>query len=340
VTFKTPDSPYWIAEWTDEGGRRHRTSTKKTSKKEADVFEADLRVKAERIRLGLEVRERNPQKYTVAEAAQWWLDNIAAKQKQHAKVTYVVNAHIVRDHGARPLQSITAGLVNVWLADKRATYAAATCNRLRSYFMSIFSRLIERELYSGENPLRRARKIKAGRRSRRAMPATSVRALIDEAPTPMWRRAIMIAAFTGMRRSEIERLRWADVDLTARIVSVRETKTDVDRTVGIHSELVAELLPIVGAPSDLVVPALNWNASATIVRRALARAGLDRGNFHGLRGAWATTLMAGGAMRDVVRFMGWGVASSDVMAIHYIAYPPDVLRREIDKLVFPARENR
>lgn len=57
-------------------------SSKKTTKREGDLFEAELRARVQRQKHGLEVIERNPKGWTVAQAARWWLDNIASKQAQ------------------------------------------------------------------------------------------------------------------------------------------------------------------------------------------------------------------------------------------------------------------
>jgi integrase len=344
MTFKSNDSPYWIAEWTDELGRRHRTSTKKRTKREADVVEADLRVKADRIRMGLEVRERNPDRLTVAQAALWWWDEIASKQAQGAdgRLWQVVDRHIVADLGTLPLDRVTPGVVNSWLHGKIGGPAEGSRNHLRAYLMSIFSRAIEHERWRGVNPVKQTKRIAADDPDGKALPAHYVWPLLLCAPTESWLLAIAIAAYTGLRRDEITRVfgapGWPAVDLDARVAVIRKSgnANKKGRRVALHVDLVELLKRMrdakVGLPGSGALP-----RSAVIVRTALARAGIDddKATFHGLRGAWSDRLEECGARESVVDFMGWGKSTTSTRRRHYKRLTDEVLRREIDKLTWP-----
>lgn len=335
MSFRPPDSPYYYAEYIDEHGDRRRVSTKSRTKREADAVEAELRVKAERVRLGLDARPEKRPKWTMEQAATWWLENIAVHQRNGKRVGYVIKAHVIRDLGALPLEQVTRGRLNGWLADKSRAMSPASCNRLRAYTMSIFSRLIERDLFTGENPVRKTKKLKQPRPVPRAMPASAVWPLINHAPAA-WQLAFKIAAFTGMRRGEIAALRWRDI--ADGVITVRKTKSGADRRVAVHVTLAVHLAALVLAspsPDDHVIPALDWNHSSEVVRRAAKSAGLDvSASFHGFRGTWASTLIAAGADATVVEFMGWR-SNTATMFVHYVAFPDAVLHREIAKLVYP-----
>jgi integrase len=69
-----------------------------------------------------------------------------------------------------------------------------------------------------------------------------MRTLIDAAQETPYGVPIMVAATTGLRRSEIIWLRWADVDLDAAVLRVRSGKTPhARRTVALPVSTVAAL---------------------------------------------------------------------------------------------------
>lgn len=142
-----------------------------------------------------------------------------------------------------------------------------------------------------------------------------------------------------MRRDEIRRVfapaGWPDVDLDARIITLRKTKTGRPRRVAIHPVLLAVLKDAKARKVEMPSEGA-YEGSNDRVKDALKRAGrVDaRATFHGFRGGWATALIGCGGATDIVRYMGWG-PRGDVMEAHYLSYPDSVLCREIDKLSYP-----
>lgn len=341
--YKPDDSPYWYVAYNDEMGARVRLSTKRTTKRDALVVEAELRNRVERIRLGLEIRTVNPAHRTVGDAVGWWLEHIASRQAQAVKVAYVVARHI-NGHaiGKLQLEHVASGAVAKWLHEKADEVSPATANKLRAYLMSVFSRMIERGEFLGANPVKATKKLKTTPPRRRALLASYAQALMSNPPTPGWLVAFTAGAYAGMRRGEIERAfgapGWPDVDLDSRIISLQKTKTGQPRRVAIHSVLLDVLedakrrkvaLPTRGA----------YEGSGDRVKEALLRAGIDdkRATFHGLRGMWATQMLTSGASRDATLFMGWGPRTTTTMDLHYIAFPDAELVREIERLTYPLK---
>ena len=78
---------------------------------------------------------------------------------------------------------------------------------------------------------------------------------------PIWKRLFATALYTGMRKGELLGLRKEDVDLSARLITIRRSHTR-DTTKAGHADAVpiaAELVPFVEAaiaasPSNLVFP--------------------------------------------------------------------------------------
>ncbi len=136
------------------------------------------------------------------------------------------------------IEQATIALVNNWLDAREETgLQPATVNRIRAYMMSAFTKAIGAGVFFGANPVTGTRKRLEERRVRRPLAVTSASVLIDNAPNATWRTALAIAAYAGLRRSEIARLTWSNVDLVSGMISVRQTKASRDRIVPIHPVL-------------------------------------------------------------------------------------------------------
>jgi integrase len=71
-------------------------------------------------------------------------------------------------------------------------------------------------------------KVEAGKN----MPKPEEMRAIIEAAKPRWRTLLLVAAFTGMRASEIRALRWEDVDLRECVIHVRQ-RADKNGIIGL-----------------------------------------------------------------------------------------------------------
>lgn len=215
-----------------------------------------------------------------------------------------------------------------------------SANHLRANLSSIFTQMQRHGHWLGNNPVRATQRLAVDEPVPDTMSATWVRPCIEAAPTRGWRVVLAVAAFTGMRRSEIGRAfsgTWPDVDLDERLITIRKSKRKRVRRVAIHAELLAILRD--ARTCNVVLPSSGALAGSNdIVPNALMRAGIKEPGdavFKTLRGTWASQMIACGASSDITEYMGWGPRSSSVMRLHYVAYPADVLRREIDKLTWP-----
>lgn len=94
------------------------------------------------------------------------------------------------------------------------------------------------------------------------------------------RPAIELALLTGMRRSELTKLQWEDVDLVKCLLTVRDTKTGYDRTIPLPAPAI-EALELLG-PSKGSVLGCTASALTQAWRRCKKRAGVKI-RFHDLR---------------------------------------------------------
>lgn len=123
---------------------------------------------------------------------------------------------------------------------------------------------------------------------------------------PIWAVALM----TGMRSGELFALKWTDLDLDGKTISVNKqwtnkggyhpTKTQRNRIVPISGELLKFLKKLKlerGAVSEFVLPQLKeWEdgEQARILREFCAVIGITSVKFHDLRATFITNLLARG----------------------------------------------
>lgn len=131
-------------------------------------------------------------------------------------------------------------------------------------------------------------------------------ALIDAAEAHGIRLALALAGCTGMRRSEILRLQWEDVDLDAGVIRIRG-KTKKGRAVAMHAKLKAVLLEEPGVTGNVLRTHRHSTAFYYGLRRAYEKAEVpyQKGRpLHGLRHALVSNLLEGGvpipAVQEIV----------------------------------------
>jgi integrase len=310
-------------------GRRQRISTEARTELEADLLEAEMRVAADRARKGLPAGNRNPSKLTLKQAAERSLERLRGRGG-YDQLRHTTNKHIVRSGlGELLLENITPVMIEDYLK-KKSGVGPSTQNRIRAAISGAYSTVKRLQLFFGDNPIEFTEHRQEPEHIDRMVDPDDIAKLLKNAPGKEWRLVFALAAFAGLRRSEIRRLDLNEhVDLKRRVMHVVRSKTGVARRVGIHLYLVPLLKD--AQKTGVELGDHTWQHSAEQVQKAL---GSDD-DFHGLRHTWASQLIDCGARESVVEFMGWGRRKSSTFRKHYLDFPDARLRAEIDKLVYP-----
>lgn len=333
----------WYVQLVDARGKRVRTATDCRTKAQAEALESELKVREERRRLGLEPMDRNPERLTVAGLVEWYLTQTTATAN-HIHLGHTLRAHVVGPFADLRLQDVDGPAVRAFLVafaktpSKKGTVPSpSSVNRLRAYLSGMFSAARDAGIILGDNPVKATRLVRTEAPVPRPLPAELILPIIEYA-SPAWRLPIAIAAYAGLRLSEVARLKWADIDLVEGVIYVRTTKAKKARVVPIHVELLAMLTE---AKAAGVMPTCNRGRAADAVRSAIKAAGLtvpaDADDcFKALRTTWASRWVACGCPPPTVEWVGWGPRGGSVMQRHYLQWPVAVLRAEMAKLSWPA----
>jgi integrase len=236
----------WVFRWYDE------TSGKRTYKKRilGTVGDLPLRRDAEQavadFRANINVEVRVPQ--TVSDlAAHYRKHELTSDKKAFATIestSIYLSNHVVPKWG------------NVWLSDVRTVeveqwlhslpYAPATRSKIRNIMSTLFNHGIRHE-WIHRNPITKVRASAKRLREPDVLSPAELSALIAELPLRE-KAMVMLAASTGLRRSEFIALTWRDIDpLLIQVNVLRscvrnhfgDTKTEASRRpVPLHSSVV------------------------------------------------------------------------------------------------------
>ncbi len=162
-------------------------------------------------------------------------------------------------------------------------------------------------IYNGENPVDRVEKPKLDNLRTEFLSDEEVDRLMKTLETwPCQESAAFVkfTFFTGLRRSELFKLIWDDLDISRRMITLREPKGDKTQTIPISTQAL-EVLRGLEPTSTYVFPGKNGGQRTDFKgpwQRIRKVAGLP-GNFrfHGLRHHFASTLVSNGVDLCVVQ---------------------------------------
>jgi len=209
----------WIVDYTDQQGDRHiRTFARK---KDADDYRATVKVD---VRAGTHTAPSKS--VTVAVAADRWLNRVEAEGRERgtlAQYRQHVSLHIAPRIGKMKLASLTPTKVETFRDDLVANLSRPMARKVLVSFKSLLRAAkyahVAADVSVGRNK-RSERNLEVG--SDIPTPA-EVRRLVDAAKDDARLRALVLtAALCGLRASELRGLRWADIDLKAGEVHVRQ----------------------------------------------------------------------------------------------------------------------
>lgn len=312
----------YVQGWNYRLGRRVQLKRRGfESRRQAASAENELRAE-------LVLKRDEVERFTFAA----WVEKSIATMKLSLRPSTVENysgmlAKWVTPHlGQLELSEITAQDVHEVIYSRIAGVSPNTQRTVLKMIHRIFTMAIDQGLIA-KNPARPI-KVKVPQPKQSVLNATEAQRLLDEARAlhhrfyPVWAVALM----TGMRSGELYALRWSDIDLENRRISVTRswdskvgygpTKTQRNRVVPISAslkQLLCELRLSAGRSSsvpgeDFVLPHLQeWTdgAQAAVLRDFCKAIGITSVKFHDLRATFITQLLLRGVpLAQVMAIVG------------------------------------
>jgi integrase len=172
---------------------------------------------------------------------------IAAKKADGMSVRYIQDLRsrlprFAKKFDGQMVATITTAEINNWLRSLQV--GATTRNNFRRTLVTLFSYAVDHG-YATSNPAEKAEKAKVIDAPPGILTVQQTARLL-EAASPQLLPYIAIGAFAGLRRAELERLDWREIDFESGLIEVtaKKSKTARRRFVRIQPNLREWLLPV------------------------------------------------------------------------------------------------
>jgi integrase len=208
-----------------------------TSKKaEAELRERLVRVERKSY--------RRPKPIRFADYAETWFSEGAARRgwKPSTVRQYrSLRRRLVEHFGPFPLGAIRPRHIAAYIAEKSDEYGASIVGRDVDLLHAIFKSAVKEELVDS-NPAVGAERPKLPRHHWRILEPVEVARVAKSFTDEQARVVFLTLVLTGVRRSELQALKWADVDLIEGVLRVRDSKSeDGIRSIALGKALAEEL---------------------------------------------------------------------------------------------------
>jgi len=164
--------------------------------------------------------------------------------------------------------------------------------------------------YSQTNPAKQVRLFNPANARLRYLSMEEASSLLNACDEPL-KTIVLIALHTGMRRGEILKLKWKDIDLVNEIIHIENTKNGKRRDIPMTKTLKGALEKLkLNAVSDWVFVRKDDKTKPlcdirNIFKRALNKCGISNFTFHDLRHTAASYMvMRGVDLRTVQDILG------------------------------------
>jgi integrase len=337
----------WCVDITVGGKRRIRVIG--PDKRQAEMALATIRTDLLRGKLGIQSAIKP---VPFGEFAKKFLDTYASKKRSYIRDLSAYNGHLKVAFSDIALADINLERVEKYITARRAEISCrhkktsgATINRELALLRTILNKAVDWE-YLNANPInwRRVNKLPENSRERYLTPEEKKRLLeaIDESALTL-KAFIILAVNTGMRKGELLGLKWANVNLSDRLICLEQSQRKNGKVLKAPlNQAALDVLRSLSRTSDYVLCDPQTGSPIKGFRRPFAaackKAGVVDFRIHDLRHTFATTLNARGAsLTDIKDLLGH---SSVAMTSRYITPISDGMRRAVDSLMDEPREER
>ncbi|MFZ5480442.1 MAG: tyrosine-type recombinase/integrase [Myxococcota bacterium] len=338
----------WRIRWLDADGKRQSRTFERF--RDAESFLRERQAEAERVRVGVE--ERPPEAHLFGELCDRWLENRASQKRSEKDDRSYIEAHLRPALGGLRIQDVGAEHVDRFIRGRRHLAPKSVHNHL-TLLGSMLRYAVELGWLKSVPRIRKPKLVDGDYLWLKT--EDEVRALLEAARAEGAGAVELYATalYTGMRAGELGGLRWEDVDLARRLISVRRTYTRAKGTKndGVrYVPVLAPLLPLLQAwkakaTSPWVFPTSDgtmMQPSARVLQevfqRCMVRANLATGKekkgerltFHDLRHTFASHwMMKGGDLFRLQKILGHKTAE---MTQRYAHLAPEVFREDWERI--------
>jgi integrase len=212
---KGPD--VWVFRWRDYSDGKAIETKKVIGGVDQFPRKADALLAVESLRTEINAAQKRLGKITVSEAwRHFQLHELRDPDMRRSPTTIdnylaLFRKHIIPSWGDVPLEEIKAIEAEQWLRSL-TELAPASRAKIKSRMCTLFSHAIRHEMCA-QNPMEHVRQGSKRVSKPDILALEEIGNLMREVTNPAIRVAVLVAATTGLRRSEVRGLKWKDIDL-------------------------------------------------------------------------------------------------------------------------------
>jgi integrase len=245
---------------------------------------------------------KKDEKIKFKDFAHLYIENYAKPNKRSWRSDANSLKSLIPCFGEKYLYSITPELIERFKKERINKVSAGSVNREVACLKYMFSRAIEWGKAT-ENPVKRVKLFKENNCRVRYLTEGEKVALLANCP-PKLRAVVEVALNTGMRKGEIQNLKWEDVDFLTGIITLTRTKNNEKKHLPMN-ERVRSILTEIKKRADTPYVFHNKEGKPYHFRktfsRALTRAKISNFHFHDLRHSFASYLAMKGVDLNTIR---------------------------------------
>lgn len=319
------------------------------SKKEAESAERRFAVEQEMIATG-ELPPEIDERRTLKDATDEWLKSLVAnKSRSHRAYSEFLRYQVWPQLGPVSLARLGKPQIMRWRDDLVAKYAASTVNSALACLSAALSDFVDRG-WIPSNPCHGVRQVEVKDRAYNWIKTRPELERLLLACSDELRDMVAVAIGTGLRLDELLHLRWDDVDLANRLLTVQRGRQGTVKGGRIrHVPILDSVLPVLQrkalrrAGASLLFPGQPKQGKEQVraktpvqcaYKQALKRAGLDTSlRWHDLRHTCASWwVMGGGDIFRLSRMLGH--ANVQITQRTYAHLAPEAWQQDYHRLAF------
>ena len=211
------------------------------------------------------------------------------------------------------------------------THNPSTCNKYISVIsMAIDYAMEDLEMYLHSNVAKKIKMLKEPEYEGETITVEEEKLLLEQAAKSkaVWLKAsIILAIDTGMRRGEIMKLKFEDVDFIKRTAKLRDTKGGVDRSVGLSNRSVEAIRELPRNIDGRVISCRDGDQFMWFWKQCRKWSGVKK-RFHSTRATFCTRAAESGwELLDIAAQSGH--KDVNVLRKHYAKLKAEYLSRKI-----------
>ncbi len=212
----------------------------------------------------------------------------------------IMMRHLDKEFEGKTIQEITSWDIEKWKAKRKEKVKPATVNRELALVKALFSMAVEWGKIK-ESPAKKVKflNLKGSDRRVKFLMADEVQKLISNCADKV-KPVVIIALNTGMRRSELLRLKWEQVDFEQGVLTLLDTKNNDRRDIPMN-ETVKNTLRAMERGGPYIFDGITPQIIKYGFSDARIKAGRPDIRFHDLRHCFASGLVMEGIDLNTVR---------------------------------------